>query len=423
MSSEAGRQGGRKKVISQEAFVKIATMEEMGMYHKDIAKAVGVHPKTVKRALARGSAPKRERAKRGSKLEPYKAKVDELLAAGVWNGTVILREIEAMGYTGKRTVLRNYIKPKRALRSGKATVRFETEPGEQMQSDWGTAWVEIGGVKTEVKFCVNTLGYSRRFQFWCTDSEDAEHTFEGIQRGFEWFGGVTERVLIDNQKAAVFNHPQSGAVYQKRYLDFAAHLGFQPQACKPYRARTKGKDERMVGYIKQHFFVRYRAFESWAHLNQQAEHWLRAEADQRKHGTVHEIVAERFERERPQLKALPRVRYDSSYYDVRKVSWDGYIEVHGNRYSVPSEQAGHSVSVRIGLDGQVLVFAGDACIARHTLQDRSAGWVTVAAHHAELWRHTLNTVKVVSPQVEQRSLSAYQEAAQVTVPGEVSSWS
>ena len=67
-------------MISKEAFVKIETMAGLGMYQKDIASELGIHPKTVKRALMRGSAPKRERPKRGNKLEPFKAKVDELRA-------------------------------------------------------------------------------------------------------------------------------------------------------------------------------------------------------------------------------------------------------------------------------------------------------------------------------------------------------
>lgn len=87
----------------------------------------------------------------------------------------------------------------------------------------------------------------------------------------------------------------------------------------------------MVGYVKHNFFVRYRRFESWAHLNQLAELWLREEADQRLHGTVHEIVAERFEREKPFLKPLPQMRYDTSYYEYRRAAWDGYIDVRGNR--------------------------------------------------------------------------------------------
>ncbi|NJN81799.1 MAG: hypothetical protein HC802_05600 [Caldilineaceae bacterium] len=90
----------------------------------------------------------------------------------------------------------------------------------------------------------------------------------------------------------------------------------------------------MVGYIKQHFFVRYRSFESWIHLNQLAEQWLQAEADLRLHGTLKEIVAERFAREQPTLHALPPQRYDTSYHEVRRVAWDSYIEVRGNRYSV-----------------------------------------------------------------------------------------
>ena len=84
--------------------------------------------------------------------------------------------------------------------------------------------------------------------------------------------------------------------FNERFVDLAGHYGFVPRACQPYRARTKGKDERMVGYIKQHFFVRYRRFASWAHLNQLAEQWLAEEADQRRQGTVKEIVRERFQR-------------------------------------------------------------------------------------------------------------------------------
>jgi len=210
---------------------------------------------------------------------------------------VIYRELQAKGYTGRLSILRDYIRPKRALRVRRATVRFETAPGRQLQSDWAEHQTRIAGEPTTVHFIVNTLAFSRRFHFWCTDSEDAEHTFEGLIRSFEWFGGGPGEVLVDNQKAAVLEHPRGGPVqFHPRFVDLAGHYGFVPRACRPARAQTKGKDERMVGYIKHHFFLRYREFESWAHLNQLAEQWLREEADQRYHGTVREIVAERFAR-------------------------------------------------------------------------------------------------------------------------------
>jgi transposase len=390
-------------MLSKEDYAVIQSLNQRGIYLKDIAAELEVHPRTVKRALQRGGAAKAERKSRGSKLDPYKAKVDDLLGEGVWNGMVILREIQGLGYEGSRTILREYIQPKRALRPGRATVRFETEPGKQLQSDWGEVTVEIAGVRRKVHFIVNELGYSRRFHFWCTDSEDAEHTYEGIIRSFEYFGGVTTEVLVDNQKSAVLHASNTGSPkFNERFVDLAGVYGFIPRACRPYRARTKGKDERMVGYVKQNFFVRYRSFESWEHLNQLAEQWLREEADLRVQGTVKEVVAERFERERPHLHSLPTMRYDTSYFEYRQAAWDRYIDVRGNRYSVPAGLAGQRVAVRIGLDGLLRIFQTDQVVAKHELKSRQEGWSTLREHQSEMWKATL-------PQVEQRSLAVYEE--------------
>jgi hypothetical protein len=283
-------------------------------------------------------------------------------------------------------------------------VRFETAPGRPLQSDWAEHRTRIAGVEPAVHFIVNTLGFSRRVHFWCTDREDAEHTYEGLIRSFEWFGGVPEEVLVDNQKAAVLAHPRGGPVqFHPRFVDLAGHYGFVPRACRPARAQTKGKDERMVGYIKQHFFVRYRAFESWAHLNQLAAQWLQEEADQRRHGTVHEVVAERFAREAPALRPLSTARYDTAYREIRQVSWDAYIDVRGRRYSVPAQLAGRAVQIRLTLDGELAVYDGEQLVVTHQVVSGKLGWVTVPEHHAALWAQTLA--------VEQRPLAVYEEVA------------
>jgi transposase len=235
--------------------------------------------------------------------------VDQLLTEGVWNPVVIWRELQANGYPGSISVLRDYIQPKRTLRPSRATVRFETEPGRQLQTDWATQRTVVAGREIDVHLVVSTLSCSRRFHFWGTDTEDAEHTDEGLVRAFEWFGGAPAEVLVDNQKCAVLA-PRRGpaAEFHPRFLDLAGHYGFVPRACRPARAQTKG-DERTVGYVKHHFFVRCRAFDSWAHLNQLAEQWLRDNADRRVHGTVHEVVADRFAREAPNLRPGPAVRH------------------------------------------------------------------------------------------------------------------
>ena len=350
-----------------------------GVYVKDIAAELGVHPRTVSRARQRGDAPAGRPptpAQRRSKLDRYKPEVDRLLAAGVWNAAVILREIQAQGYEGQASILRDYIRPKRPLRQARATVRFETAPGEQLQSDWARQRTMVAGREREVHFAVNTLGYSRRFHFVAMACEDAEHTYESLIQSFEYFGGVTGEVLVDNQKAAVISHRVGAAVeFNPRFLELAAHYGFRPRACRPRRARTKGKDERMVRYVKENFFVRYREFDSLAHLNQLAERWLREEADQRRHGAVKEVVAERFMREAPHLRELPATRFDTAYRERRVVAWDGYVEVRGNRYSAPAELCGTLVEVRIGLDGGLAIHDGEGrLIARHRLKPAGEGW-------------------------------------------------
>jgi transposase len=145
-------------MLKKEDFAVIKALEKQGAFIKDIAADLGVHPKTVSRALQRGSVPKPQRKRRGSKLEPYKPKIDKLLSENVWNAMVILREIQAEGYNGEETLVRQYIRPKRVLQPGRATVRFETEPGEQLQTDppkyisssipWATRDVSTSGVRT-----------------------------------------------------------------------------------------------------------------------------------------------------------------------------------------------------------------------------------------------------------------------------------
>ncbi len=391
-------------MLKKEDWMDIKAQIENGVYRVDVARELGVHPRTVGRALMRGGAPRGDRSRAGrGKLDPFKPLIDELLREGVWNAMVIFRKLQERGYGGEVTILRDYIRPMRPLREKRATVRFETEPGHQMQNDWGELFALVGGDKRKIYFNVNTLGYSRRFHFWCTESNDAEHTYEGMARAFEYFGGIPREVLVDNQKATVIHHRIGGVVqFNERFLDFSGHYGFVPRACRPYRARTKGKDERMVGYIKGNFFVRYGSFESLAHMNELALIWLKEEADQRLHGTVKEIVIQRFHREAPHLAPLPAVPFDTSYLEHRFVHWDGYVEVRGNRYSVPAELCGQMVQVRVDLEGRLRVHARDQLVAEHILRNPSEGWVTVSSHHASLWHKALV--------VEQRDLSLYEEA-------------
>ncbi len=390
-------------MLSREDFYMIKQLRKQGAHIVDIAHRLGCSERTVRRQLALPAPNTGRRTQpRPGKLDPFKGFIDQQLAEGVWNAEVILHKIRDLGYSGGATLVRGYIQPKRALRPSRKTVRFETSPGYQLQHDWGNLETFVAGERCKVHIAVNELGYSRRFHVWAAPCEDAEHTYESLIRAFRHFGGVSNHVLVDNQKAAVISHTVGGDVrFNEGFLQLAQHYGFTPKACRPHRPRTKGKVERMVGYVKDHFFQCHQRFESWAHLNQLLEHWLASVADNRPLRQFEQSPAQRFTDERDALQPLPATDFDTSYRDLRQVGWDGYIEVRGNRYSVPEGYCGQGVSIRIGLDGTLRVYdRRDQPIAEHPLQSRAQGWQTTPAHHTPLWQ---------SVGVQQRDLSEYQE--------------
>lgn len=145
-------------MLSREDVSMIKQMRQQGVYIVDIVRQVGCSEKTVRRRLKYPEPPARKTRHKMVKLKPFMDYIDMRLAENDWNAEIILQEIKSLGYTGVRTMLRCYIQPKRRMRPGKKTVRFETQPGYQLQRNWGE--VEAEGCK--INFAVNTLGFSRR---------------------------------------------------------------------------------------------------------------------------------------------------------------------------------------------------------------------------------------------------------------------
>ena len=106
-------------------------------------------------------------------------------------------------------------------------------------------------------------------------------------------------------------------VFNERLHAFARYWGVRPRACAPYRARTKGKDERGVGYVKRNA-IAGRSFASWAALEAHLAWWMREVADRRIHGTTGEPPITRFERD--EATALRPIDGRPPFRQVRELS-------------------------------------------------------------------------------------------------------
>ncbi|MBB4860974.1 hypothetical protein HNO88_004320 [Novosphingobium chloroacetimidivorans] len=143
-------------------------------------------------------------------------------------------------------------------------------------------------------------------------------------------GGAPSEVLYDRMKTAVIDEDADGVViYNRSLVALLDHYGALPRACRPYRAKTKGKIERPLRYIRQDFFLG-RTFRDADDLNAQFRDWLDTVADARLHATTRRIVSEHFADEQPALTALPAAAYNALLTVERRVSHEGMVLVAGN---------------------------------------------------------------------------------------------
>lgn len=366
-------------------------LKACGWGTKRIAAELGCGRNTVKRWLAEGGWRAAAPVARVKALDGLEAWLAERFRRHAGNADVVRQELAAEKgmEVSLRTVERAVAHLRQDLRAeARATVRFETRPGQQLQIDFGERRVWIGDRMEKVFFFVATLGYSRRLHVRAFHGERQEHWFEGLESALRAFGGAPEEVLLDNARALIQHHdPVSREVTVNPKLHaFARHWRFRVKACAPYRARTKGKDERGVGYVKANA-IAGRRFGSFAALEAHLEAWTRDVADVRAHGTTGEAPRRRFDRdEAARLQPIAGIPPFLSSRDLlRKVTSDCAVEVDGNAYSVPWRLIGERVTVTVTGPELRVRHAGQE-VARHALRAGRKGRVTDPAHFAGIGR-------------------------------------
>ena len=345
-------------------------LRECGWGLKRIARELGCSHHTVKQYVAAGGPRPFKLQKRAKVLDGLEDWLRERFLRHRGNADVVRQDLAAeKGIAVSLRTLQRAVQPYRqALKAeALATVRFETPPGRQLQIDFGERLVEIGGIKIKAFVFVATLGHSRRCHVRAFRHERQESWFSGLESAFTTFGGVPEEVLMDNPRALVDRHDATSrqVTFNDKLIAFAKHWGFRPRACAPYRARTKGKTESGVGYVKKnaiagHSFATWEAFE--AHLAR----WERDIANVRIHGTTGEVPMVRFERdEAHRLKPLGgRPSFGALRELTRVVGNDCAVEVDTNSYSVPWRLIGERVAVTVAA-GEVRIRHGSREVAVH----------------------------------------------------------
>jgi transposase len=315
-------------MLTQEDAVEIEVLLKQGMGLREVARRCGVSRNTVRRVRDEGGGRRYQRGRRSSKLDAFAGYIGERLAAAApgWiPATVLLRELRARGYTGSHSILRAHMARLRPARAEEPVVRFETPAGRQMQVDW--AEFRLDGLRWFAFVAV--LGFSR----WIFGRFVADQCFETLRdlhvAAFEAFGGVPYEGLYDNMATVVLKRDADGRGRHRFHdgmLSLSHDWGFALKLCRPYRARTKGKVERGIRYVRESFFVPLRAeFKQRGEpltldiVNARFAEWQAEVANQRIHGTTGERPCDRIVLERTRLLPLPGVVVPPSVRELQAV--------------------------------------------------------------------------------------------------------
>jgi transposase len=378
----------------------ILSLHQRGWSHRRIARELGVHRETVARYLRQASAPKPALAPIGSPgadgdakpalapigstaptdapqpaagpsgviglpdmptappspatgagrpsdCAPWRAVIQAKLELGLSAQRIHQDLVAEHDFTG------SYYSVRRFVRSLEATQelpfrRLECGPGEEAQVDFGTGApvVSPDGKRRRPYVFRIVLSHSRKAYSEAVYRQTTDNFLLCLENAFWHFGGVPQRLVLDNLRAAVNKADWFDPDLNPKVLSFARHYGTTFLPTRPYTPRHKGKVERGIDYVQENA-LKGRAFTSLEGENHFLRDWEQTVADTRLHGTTRRQVGAHFAAvERPALQPLPAERFPCFQEARRVVHRDGHVEVERAYYSVPPEYLGRRVWAR-----------------------------------------------------------------------------
>lgn len=346
----------------------ILALQRKGLKQRAIARRLGISRNTVKKYIDNPglALEPRRPGKRTSLLDPFIGNIGAWLDEDMgYRATWIYDRLTSMGFAGSYEIVKRKVREFKQECQKVAYMRFETEPGYQAQVDFGEFQVEYADGHVEKLYLFSMiLGYSRKMYAELIERCDLPSFLDCHIRAFEYLGGVPEQILYDRMKNVFIRELAGNKKFNDTLLGFALHYGFTPEVTPSYAAWVKGKVERPYSFIREGFWRGY-SYVCLETANGDLLSWL-IKKDQRIHGTVHEVVANRFEREQPHLQPLPPKPFDTSYRIYRKVYKDCTVRFEGNSFVVPHRLVGKRVIVRVK-EHTMRIFDDDQLVVTYTI--------------------------------------------------------
>ena len=349
-------------MINRRTVFEIHQLHAEGFSCRSIARQLQVSRETVAKYLADPASVIRSRKKKPSKLDPYRELVETMIKeCPDVKAPVILQRIRKKGFDGGITIVRDMLRKLRGkAKNRQPFIRFESQPGEQVQIDWGHMGTLTYGENRRKLYALAVLeGHSRMLYVFFSHSQQQEYLHQGLLEAFTYFDGLPQEVLVDNMLTAVTERVGSIIRFNEAFLDFLGKFSITPRACTVRMPQEKGKVENAIKYIRQNFWP-LRQFADLADVQQQVRHWLDNVANVRKHNTTGKRPVDQLHGLQPLPNLLPDCRQVCSLL----VHKDFGVRFDTNIYTVPPWAIGKHVTLKADTS-QISIHFKDRLIACH----------------------------------------------------------
>lgn len=406
-------------MISMYKWQQVKALKTQGLSIKEITRQLKLSKNTVRKYL-RSSEPPSFKARQYERLlDQYEDTLKGMLEKH-YIGTRIYNELFQIGYKGSLSSVHRYIAGIKEAEKikGLATTRVETEPGKQMQYDWKEWHLPVDGKAVKIYIHEVVLSYSRKKYYVSSLSITTEDVIRAITGAIEFFGGLTEELVIDNPKQMVIIHKKNGTVrYNDEFLRFCGLYGIQPSACRNYRARTKGKAERPFYYLQEHLLRGLEVKDLSEFDRLLAEFTDKYNA--RLHSDLKESPDERFQKDKENLKGIPSVEPAILYNrPVRTVSNDGYISWDGALYPVAMRYCLQDIRAEAEFGKTIKVYEmGGGLIAEHTTRLFDKGVRPVHPEHEDINNAYMKKKQAHRAEAVRKFIETFEQTGQAYVNG------